>query len=113
MPKGHSSRDYCIIFSTGPNIRVAKRIATALVRERLAACVNILPVLRSIYRWRGKIQSAEEVLVVIKARASDYRRVEKRLLALHPYELPEIVSVRIANGYSRYLAWLESPDKVK
>ena len=112
MSKRHFPRDYRIIFSTCPNIRVAKRIASAVVRERLAACVNILPVLQSVYRWRGKVESAKEVLMVIKARAGDYRRVEKRLRALHPNELPEIVSVRMANGYSRYLAWIENPDKV-
>jgi periplasmic divalent cation tolerance protein len=112
MSKGHSPGDYRIILSCCPNIRVAKRIAFALVNERLAACVNIVPVRQSIYRWRGKVKSATEVLMVIKARAGDYRRVEKRLRSLHPYELPEIVSVRIANGYSRYLAWMENPDEV-
>lgn len=112
MWKGRSPGDYRLILSTCPNIRDAKRIALALVRERLAACVNILPVVQSIYRWRGKVESAKEVLLLVKARASDYRRLEKRLRALHPYELPEIVSVRIANGYSRYLAWMENPDGI-
>lgn len=113
MPKRRSPNDYRLILSTCPNVRVAKRIASALVHERLAACVNILPVLQSIYRWRGKVESAKEVLLVIKARGAAYRSIEARIRALHPYELPEVISVRLATGYSRYLAWIDNPDKIK
>ncbi len=109
MPKRTSPR---LILSICPNARVAKRIANILVKERLAACVNILPGLQSVYRWRGKVESAKEVLLVIKARGCDYPRIEARIRALHPYELPEIISVGIASGYSRYLAWIENPDKI-
>lgn len=104
---------YHLVLSTCPNLRVGRHIATALVSERLAACVNLIPVARSIYRWRGKVESAKEVLLVMKIRAADYRRVEARIKVLHPYELPEIVSVGIASGYARYLAWLENPDRIK
>ncbi len=112
MPKPSPVR--CrLIFSTCPNLKVARRLAAALVQERLAACVNIVPGLHSIYRWRGKVESAREVLLIIKARARDYARIEARLRALHPYELPEIVSVGIAAGYARYLAWIQNPDGIK
>ncbi len=110
MPKKTATR-YRLILSTCPNTQIARRIANALVRERLAACVNILPALQSIYRWNGKVESAREVLIVVKARARDYRGVEKRILALHPYELPEFISLEIASRPSRYLAWIENPDK--
>jgi len=107
-------RRYRLILSTCPNLRVAKRIAAALVNEELAACVNILPRLQSVYRWRGKVQqSATEVLLLIKACGRDYARIEARIRTLHPYELPEIISVAVAGGYSRYLDWIENPDKAQ
>jgi periplasmic divalent cation tolerance protein len=90
---------------------VGRRIANALVKERLAACVNLIPIAQSIYRWKGKVESAKELLMVIKIRAKDYRRVQTRLKALHPYELPEIISINIADGYAPYLAWIGNPDK--
>jgi periplasmic divalent cation tolerance protein len=102
-----------LILSTCPNRRVAKRVATALVNERLAACVNIVPLAQSIYRWKGKVESAREVLLVIKARAVDYKRIESRIKLLHPYTLPEIIALDIAVGEARYLAWIENPDKIQ
>lgn len=103
---------HCLILSTCPDRRSGARIARTLVRERLAACVNLVPVAQSIYRWKGKIESAKEILLVVKARASDYKRVEVRLQKLHPYTLPEIVAVDIAQGNARYLAWITDPDSV-
>jgi len=111
MPK-QTRAGYRLIFNTCPNLKVARSIATLLVRERLAACANVMPMAQSIYRWQGKVESAREVLLLIKVRAADYKRVERRIKALHPYELPEIISVGIADGYARYLAWLGNPDKI-
>lgn len=110
MPKKPPPR-YRLILSTCPNRRVAQRIASTLVEEKLAACVNLLPVLQSVYRWKGKVESAREVLMLIKARGRDEARVQARIRALHPYELPEVISVGIAGGDARYLAWIENPDK--
>jgi periplasmic divalent cation tolerance protein len=73
--------------------------------------VNIVPIARSVYRWRGKIQNAREWLLIIKSRSADYARLETRLRALHPYELPEIVAVPLARGLAAYLAWIDNPDK--
>jgi periplasmic divalent cation tolerance protein len=102
-----------LVLTTCPNARVARRIARVLVEERLAACVNIVPLAQSVYRWRGKVESAREWLLVIKSRAAAYTALERRLRALHPYELPEVVAVPIAGGYARYLAWIVNPDKVE
>ncbi|OGI46694.1 MAG: hypothetical protein A2151_06070 [Candidatus Muproteobacteria bacterium RBG_16_65_34] len=102
---------YQLVLTTCPSAAAARRIARALVEERLAACVNILPIQQSVYRWRGKVASARELLLLVKSRARAYGAIEKRILALHPYELPEIVAVPLADGYARYLSWIADPDK--
>src|SRR5690349_21162602 len=109
MP-GKKSPKYRLILSTCPDSRTAKRIATILVQERLAACVNIVPVLQSVYRWKGKVETAKEMLLVIKSRGANYGKIEKRICSLHPYELPEIISVGIESGYRPYLNWIENPE---
>lgn len=100
-----------LVLTTCPDAAAAGRIAEALVGERLAACVNILPIAKSVYRWQGKVESAAELLLIIKARVRDYRKLQLRLLELHPYELPEVVSVPISGGFADYLAWIHNPDK--
>ena len=100
-----------LVLTTCPNRRAAQRIARTLVEERLAACVNIVPVAQSVYRWRGKIESAREFLLIIKSLKRAYAKLEKRLRALHPYELPEVIAVPITNGSRHYLAWIANPDK--
>lgn len=98
--------DCQLILSTCPDTEVAERIADALVDQKLAACVNLVPGLRSVYRWKGQRERAEEVLLIIKSRTQDYSAVEKALRALHPYELPEIIAVPVSAGLPAYLAWL-------
>jgi periplasmic divalent cation tolerance protein len=102
-----------LVLSTCPNPTVARRIARRLVEERLAACVNILPIAQSVYRWRGKVENAREWLLVIKSRRAVYARLEARLREMHPYELPEIVAVPIARGLAAYLSWIDNPDKTR
>ena len=101
---------YRLVFTTCPDAQLSERIARALVTEGLAACVNVLPTMQSVYRWRGNIESATEQLLIIKIRAADYHAVEQRIRALHSYELPEVIAVPLVGGYSRYLAWLDNPD---
>ncbi|WP_197703486.1 divalent-cation tolerance protein CutA [Sulfurifustis variabilis] len=96
--------------TTVPDRETAERIAHALVEERLAACVNLLPAMQSVYRWKGKTQTATEHLLIIKTRTADYPAVERRIRALHPYELPEVITVPIVAGLPAYLAWLDNPD---
>lgn len=101
---------YQLILTTCPNLPLAEGIARALVEERLAACVNILPAVKSIYRWRGAVESANEHLLIIKSRAQDYIAIERRVRDLHSYELPEVIAVPIVTGLPEYLAWLGDPD---
>lgn len=101
---------YRVIFTTCPDPAVADSIARALIEERLAGCVNILPAMQSVYTWRGKTETASEHLLIIKARAADYPAIEARIRALHPYELPEIIAVRLTDALPEYLAWLDNPE---
>ena len=89
----------------------AERIATALVAERLAACVNLLPGLRSVYRWQGKVEAAAEVLLLVKTSAEAYPALQERLRQLHPYELPELLAVEAASGLPEYLQWLAAESR--
>jgi periplasmic divalent cation tolerance protein len=99
--------DYCVVFNTCPDAASAEKIARALVERRLAACVNILPGLRSIYTWKGACESAEEQLLIIKTSAVIYPSLEQTMLELHPYELPEIIAVPMAAGLPDYLTWIK------
>jgi periplasmic divalent cation tolerance protein len=104
-------QSYQLVLSTCPDLAVAERVAEALVGERLAACVNIVPIAKSIYIWKGKVESAAEHLLIMKTRRRDYRALERRLRALHPYELPEVIAIPIEAGLADYLAWIQNPDK--
>lgn len=96
-----------MVLITAPDPEVGARIARALVEERLAACVNVIGGMRSIYRWEGRIEDEAEVLLVAKTRAERVEPLEARLTALHPYEVPELVSLVISEGSRPYLEWLE------
>ena len=96
-----------LVFSTVPDAETARSIARELIEAKLAACVNILPAVESIYRWKGAIESSTEVLLIIKSTSWKYQVLEAKILELHPYELPEIVSVRMDAGHMPYLRWIE------
>jgi periplasmic divalent cation tolerance protein len=96
-----------IVLVTCGNRAEARRIANSVVRKRLAACVNILPGrVRSIYRWKGKIESSREVLILIKTTAARLRELEREVKRLHSYEVPEFIAVPIAAGSREYLDWI-------
>ena len=101
------SEQRLIVFSTAPDQVAAERIAGALVDEGLAACVNILPGATSVYSWQGKRESEPEVVLIIKTRQGVYQNLERRLIALHPYELPEVVAVPVVGGSAGYLGWID------
>jgi periplasmic divalent cation tolerance protein len=97
-----------LVYCTCPDHDTALRIAKALVDQQLAACVNLVPGLTSVYRWQGQREMAQEVLLLIKTRQAVYPELEAALLALHPYELPEIIAVPIEAGLPAYLSWIET-----
>jgi periplasmic divalent cation tolerance protein len=97
-----------LALSTFPDIETARRIARQLVTENLAACANIVPAVESIYRWQDKIENAQETLVFFKTTAARYAAFQDRLKSLHPYDVPEIICFRIADGLPEYLRWVEA-----
>jgi len=99
--------NYCVVFSTCPDAESADKIARALVERKLAACVNIQAGLRSIYMWKDKCESSEEHLLIIKTTTAVYPALEQAVRELHPYELPEIITVPIAAGLPDYLTWIK------
>jgi periplasmic divalent cation tolerance protein len=101
---------FCIVLSTCPNAQVANTIAHELVQRGLAACVNILPSVRSVYTWKGKVETANEHLLLVKSHGRQYKAIEACIREFHPYELPEIIAVPIAGGLDKYLGWLEKPE---
>lgn len=96
-----------IVLCTLPDMEKARQIATILVESQLVACVNLLPTIESIYRWQGKVESAREVLAVMKVTSSGYDQLETKLRELHPYEVPEILAVPVSKGLPEYLNWVQ------
>ena len=96
-----------LVFSTFATEEDAARVVRALVEERLAACGNLLPGARSLYRWKDGVADEREVVAMLKTRKQDWAAFLSRLHELHPYEVPECVAVRIAAGAPAYLAWLD------
>jgi periplasmic divalent cation tolerance protein len=95
-----------LVLTTADSAELAGRIAVALVEAREAACVNIVPGVRSIYRWEGKVCDDSEVLLVIKSTEERFEAVRERIRRTHTYQLPEVVAVRITAGDPEYLLWL-------
>ena len=96
-----------IVFCTCPDATTASRLARTLVDERLAACVNVVGGIASTYRWDGEVHVDDEALLVIKTTADRFEAMQARLVALHPYDVPEVLAIEPAAGAAPYLAWLE------
>jgi periplasmic divalent cation tolerance protein len=95
-----------LILTNVPDRAVAEKLARALVESRAAACVNVLPASRSIYRWQGRVEQAEEIPLLIKSTAANYAAVEAIVRAQHPYDVPELLALPITHGLPAYLDWL-------
>ena len=95
-----------IVLTTAGSKEEAGKIAHALVERRLAACVNIVPQIESVYRWQGKVETATEWLLMIKTQAESFERVHAAIKELHSYDLPECVMLEVAAGSSEYLNWI-------
>ena len=101
-----STPEFVVVLVTTSSAEEGVRLGRALVEERLAACANVIGPIRSIYRWQGAVEEAEERLVVLKARAADVPALETRVRALHSYEVPEVLALPVTAGSAPYLAWL-------
>jgi periplasmic divalent cation tolerance protein len=95
-----------LVLVSAPDMKVARALARAALEERLAACANLIPRVESHYWWREKIESSAEVLILFKTRAGLLRKLERLILARHPYDTPEFVVLELTGGTRRYLAWL-------
>ncbi|XP_041568607.1 divalent-cation tolerance protein CutA [Taeniopygia guttata] len=107
--RGDSTGDTAEIsaaFVTCPNLSVATELARALVQQRLAACVNIIPGVTSVYTWQGKLEEDSEVLLMIKTRSSRVPALSDFVRSRHPYEVPEVVALPVAQGNPPYLRWV-------
>ncbi|OGC81237.1 MAG: hypothetical protein A2W07_02035 [candidate division Zixibacteria bacterium RBG_16_43_9] len=100
--------DFIIILVTTSSEEEGRKIAQVLVEKRIAACVNIINDIESIYRWKGKISDEKEVLLLIKTRKKLYKSVEGEVRKLHSYEVPEIIALPIISGLKDYLYWIDS-----
>lgn len=98
--------EHAVVLITASSAEEGARIARALVEERLAACVNVVPQVRSFYRWQGKLEDDSEALLIAKTRRALAERIAVRVRELHSYTLPETIALPIAAGSERYLAWL-------
>ncbi|MCK5160545.1 MAG: divalent-cation tolerance protein CutA [Candidatus Aureabacteria bacterium] len=98
---------YCIAHVTVPNAKLAKKIGEGLVKEKLAACVNIVPEISSIYQWKGKIAKDKEILLIIKTTCAMYKKLEQWVLKNHPYEVPEVICYCVEEGNKKYLKWIK------
>jgi periplasmic divalent cation tolerance protein len=100
------SQEILLAFSTFPDPETARKISNQLVTEKFAACANILPSVESIYRWKGQIESGNETLVFFKLSEDRQAAFQEKLRSLHPYEVPELIFVQVADGLPEYLRWV-------
>lgn len=104
-----SDKEFLVVLSTCPDATTAESLAGALLEGDHAACVNIVPAVRSMYVWKGALQTDSEVLMLIKTTAGRFRGLRDLLVEHHPYEVPEVVALRVADGHHAYLDWLADP----
>lgn len=101
------SHDHLVVLSTAPTMDVAKKLARGLVREKLVACVQLVPSVHSVYEWKGEMHEDEEVQMVLKTHRDRIDAIGRYLKANHPYEVPEILALPVSHGDAPYLAWLD------
>jgi len=101
-----ASPELRVVLTTVPDAEVGARLARTLIEEKLAACVNLVPGVRSFYRWQGRLEDAGEVLLLVKTRADRCAALAARIQALHPYELPEVLELAAVGGSAAYLDWV-------
>lgn len=98
--------DALVVLVTTPSAELAAGLARTLVEERLAACGNVLPGVRSVYRWEGEVHDDTEALLVLKTSRARFEALRERVLSLHPYDVPEVLALAVEAGSASYLAWI-------
>ena len=98
--------EYLLVMCAFPSAEEARQIGTQLLQLQVAACVNLIPQVESVFRWKGEIQSESEVLALIKTTRDNYQEIEARIQELHPYDIPAVISVPVEKGASAYLNWV-------
>jgi periplasmic divalent cation tolerance protein len=101
-----SARQFAVVLVTAPDLKTARALARAALSARLVACANLLPKIESHYRWQGKIASGAEVLLVLKTTKARLAALENLILAGHPYDTPEFLTLPVSSGNKKYLGWL-------
>lgn len=101
-----------LIISTVPNEDMARDLSKILLEKRVAACVNIIPKVRSNYWWNGSIENSEEIILLIKTTEDKYDQLEDLIRKNHPYEIPEIIAFEIKKGFNKYLNWIEDETRI-
>jgi periplasmic divalent cation tolerance protein len=103
--------DAIVVLVTAPSAEKAAELARAAVEERLAACGNVVPAVRSIYRWEGKVQDDAEALLVLKSTRARFEALRERIVALHPYAVPEVIAIPMVAGSAPYLDWIAAETR--
>ena len=98
--------DYLIVLVTCPSRAVARRLANALVKDHLAACVNVVPGIESVFQWKGKTERCREALLLIKTTRKRFPPLTRAIVTLHPYDVPEVIALPLVEGYRPYLQWI-------
>lgn len=104
--KKRSADQVLVVMVTAANQKEAIRIGKVLVKAKLAACVNVVPSIQSIYRWNGKVVKAQEVLLILKSTKPRYSALEREIKAIHTYDTPEIIALPVKEGLSQYIGWV-------
>ncbi len=107
-PATNVRRPASVVLTTAPSVDIAQRVVRAVVEERLAACGTLLPGATSIYRWQGAVEEAQEVQIILKTTTENVTKLIARVTEIHPYEVPEIICLDVADGLPAYLAWIDS-----
>lgn len=105
----HTTETALLVLTNAPDQATAATIAESLIQQKLAACVNVLGPCSSVYHWQGAVETSTEIPLLIKTTRDRYDAVERAIVALHPYELPEVIAVPILAGLPAYLGWLQQP----
>ncbi len=103
---------YMLFFSTVPNLELGKKIANALVEQKIAACVNIVPNVISIYEWKEKIEEDNELILIIKSKSEHAKELIEKIKEIHSYEVPECIGIEIKEGSKHYLDWIEKITRI-